>query len=75
MGLEHLRFGEQNPVRLVEIEKNDCDGSDLSWVCTSPHMCGKDRYALKLVVKICELNLVWTINGPVKNQISTICYT
>lgn len=74
MSLEHLRLGDMNPVRLVEIEKTDNPGGSASWTSAYPHLCGKDRYDLKLIISRPQLNLVWTISGPAKNQVSTVCY-
>ena len=71
LGLEHLRYGDEHPVQLVELEKTSHD----VWGCISPHICGQDRYQLTLSVNANEVIMVWYIQGPDKNQISTVRYT
>ena len=70
LGLEHLRYGDQHPVHLVELKKTNNN----SWDSVYPHLCGKDRYQLKLSVNSHALTLVWHISGPDKDQISRVCY-
>lgn len=70
LGLEHLRYGDNQPVQLVELVKN----SSRLWVCRCPHKCGQDRYRLSLEIKDDELTMVWQITGPNKNQVSRVCY-
>ena len=71
LGLEHLRYGDQNPVKLVELVKT----SKNFWISACPHLCGQDSYQLTMSINANELTMVWHIDGPDKNQISTICYS
>ena len=68
--LEHLRYGIDQPVKLVDIRSLDED----HWRSTSPHYCGQDKYFLDLNIKIDQLILDWKIKGPNKDQHSTIYY-
>ncbi len=74
LGVEHLRYGDDNPVQLVTLENTGNDFESGRWISTSPHFCGNDSYELKLFVKTNNLTLVWHIEGPEKNQVSTIRY-
>ena len=75
LGLEHLRFGDQNPVRLVELIKTTGDYNSGIWRSVSPHKCGKDSYDLEFVINVDDLTLIWHIHGPGKNQTSLVCYS
>ena len=69
--LEHLRYGEDNPVQLVELinsQKNH-------WETDLPYVCAKDTYSLTLKCINQTLFLKWKIKGPKKDQISTLCYS
>lgn len=68
--LEHLRYGEDQPVQLVNVH---CQHDD-SWMSIEPHLCGQDSYQLDLKTEEKCLILNWQIKGPKKNQFSTICY-
>ena len=68
--LEHLRYGKDHPVHLVNIQ---CQ-QDGSWRSIEPHQCGQDSYQLDLKIQEKYLILNWRIQGPKKNQISIICY-
>ena len=68
--LEHLRYGENQPVQLVDIHYQ----KDNSWTSIEPHLCGEDSYHLDLNVDENCLTLAWQIKGPKKNQFSTIRY-
>ncbi len=68
--LEHLRYGEQEPVQLVKI----IGQQEGVWQCLEPHYCGQDEYHLTLSIRENCLILNWQIKGPNKDQRSTISY-
>ncbi len=69
--LEHLRFGDDKPVVLVDIKP--LDGHH--WQSIAPHYCGQDEYFLSIKLKADQLILDWRIMGPNKDQQSTIYYS
>lgn len=71
LGLEHLRYGDQSPVQLVELVKS----TNRLWVSDCPHLCGQDRYQLTMSVTADQLTMTWHIDGPDKKQVSTLCYS
>lgn len=64
IALEHLRFGANQPVFLVEFTLE----TPLKLVSKSPHVCGQDVYKATLVWKTPSLILHWSIQGPYKNE-------
>lgn len=62
--LEHLRFGEKNPVflfHLVPVNENTLES-------LHAHLCGEDTYFGQLVFEPPTLELTWRILGPKKND-------
>ncbi len=62
--LEHLRFGEGNPVflfHLVPVGENRLES-------LHAHVCGEDTYFGQLVMEDQSLALTWRILGPKKND-------
>ncbi len=68
--LEHLRYGDDRPVKLVTIRTAEKG----LWKCVDPYRCGQDIYRLEVKVSPDELILYWQIKGPNKNHYSTISY-
>jgi hypothetical protein len=66
--LEHLRFGEENPVHLFDLEAQH----DGIWRPNIPHLCSEDCYSATLELHESGVNAQWAIKGPKKNE--TICY-
>jgi len=62
--LEHLRFGEENPVYLFHLAYQG--NHTFSSVC--PHVCDKDLYTAELTFTQKNIRLVWEINGDTKNE-------
>jgi len=58
--LEHLRFGEEKPLFLVNFynEKN------YLWKSLEPHICGQDIYNAELDIFPTNIKLEWKINTP-----------
>ena len=61
--LEHLRFGKDNPVMLVELTQV----SESQWESIEPHNCNRDLYSAKLKIENGKLVLSWTVKGPTEN--------
>lgn len=62
--LEHLRFGERNPVflfHLVPVNENTLES-------LHAHLCGEDTYFGQLIFEPPNLELTWRILGPKKND-------
>ena len=62
--LEHLRYGEHNPVYLFDLNRID----KFEWQSVSPHVCKKDIYSCLLVLKPEMIQMNWKIKGPKKNE-------
>ncbi len=62
--LEHLRFGEANPVFLFDLAQV----SEMEWRSASPHVCSEDCYSAVLLVGVDGIVLKWTIDGPRKKE-------
>ncbi|MCW8126782.1 DUF6314 family protein [Microbulbifer halophilus] len=60
--LEHLRRGE--PVLLFELQPVTEHG----FRSVQPHLCGEDVYSAELLVGKSQLELIWQIHGPRKNE-------
>jgi hypothetical protein len=69
LGLEHLRFGEGQPVFLFDLVAH---GDML--VSASPHLCREDEYAAHLCLEPGQLRLDWRVTGPHKNERIQYCY-
>lgn len=64
ISLEHLRFGSQFPVSLVDFTQ---EGGN--WlVATNPHLCGSDRYSACISWDQEGIHLHWKVQGPLKNE-------
>ncbi|MEZ5315598.1 MAG: DUF6314 family protein [Chlamydiales bacterium] len=62
--LEHLRFGEKHPVflfHLTPVNENTLES-------LHTHVCGKDTYFGKMTLLPPNLELIWRILGPKKND-------
>lgn len=67
--LEHLRYGSDNPVFLVELVKDSAD----TWMSANPHICGNDSYSVDINCSGSTISMLWKIRGPEKDeQIRTI---
>lgn len=62
--LEHLRFGNKQPVYLFDLQQT----GDRTWASIEPHVCRDDLYTTDFHVHDDKLSLRWTINGPGKNE-------
>lgn len=62
--LEHLRYGENNPVFLFNLVVVD----SYQWESLSPHICNKDRYKCTIHLDSNELHMHWLISGPKKKE-------
>ena len=68
--LEHLRFGAEAPVFLVEMAL----GADGAWRAARPHVCAADRYRATLRLEGDEVVLQWQVGGPKKDDVLTFRY-
>lgn len=62
--LEHLRFGEQNPVllfHLVPVDKETLES-------VRPHVCKEDTYLGRVTWSSHFIKLNWRVTGPKKNE-------
>jgi Family of unknown function (DUF6314) len=62
--LEHLRFGEGNPVHLFDLAQV----GEQEWKSASPHLCRDDCYAAVLLILEDCIEVRWSIDGPKKQQ-------
>jgi len=62
--LEHLRFGENQPVYLFEL-KAAPEGFLNS---KHPHLCQDDCYTARMELSDAEILLTWSVAGPEKNE-------
>jgi len=62
--LEHLRFGIDNPVFLVDFAPV---GNSILHSMT-PHLCGADRYSATLSSNGGAVHLSWIVQGPTKSD-------
>jgi len=70
IGLEHLRYGKNNPVQLVELTQEKA----FIWKSIKPHICNDDRYSLIVKENRCHLEMIWNIAGPKKDEIIVTTY-
>jgi hypothetical protein len=68
--LEHLRFGPENPVHLLDLSPH----LDRTWVANGPHVCSEDCYSADLQLHENGLNVQWSITGPKKNELIRYAY-
>jgi len=64
ISLEHLRRGPNQPTFLFDLKpvNTSCLTS------AAAHICGKDLYCGEMHKKISELQFLWTIKGPKKDE-------
>ena len=61
--LEHLRFGKDKPVFLVEFLFT----KENAWKSIEPHNCNNDLYSAKLSMNDENILLYWSVKGPTEN--------
>ena len=64
IALEHLRFGPQKPVFLLDL----VPANTHRLRSHSPHLCGADRYEATLYLADNTLLFEWTVKGPAKDE-------
>jgi hypothetical protein len=64
IGLEHLRYGFDQPVFLVTF----VSGRYGEFVSRTSHLCGMDRYDGRIHLSPSGFTLEWTVVGPAKNE-------
>ena len=64
IALEHLRFGPQNPVFLLDL----VPASAHCLRAVTPHVCSEDRYDATLSLIDNTLLFEWTVKGPAKDE-------
>ena len=69
--LEHLRFGKNNPVDLVEL----IPAGENFWQSKIPHICNNDLYSAELTLASENIILCWTVKGPNENYSLKIAYS
>ena len=62
--LEHLRFGEQQPVFLFQL----APATPSEWRDVDPHLCRQDNYSASLHIELDSLKLSWTVYGPTRDE-------
>ena len=62
--LEHLRFGEDNPVFLFDMARQ----TDGTWRETIPHPCRDDCYSATLRLENNTVIVRWSVNGPKRSE-------
>lgn len=60
IGLEHLRFGEDRPVYLFDLEV----AASNRLVSVAPHICSDDCYSAEMMIDEAEIRLNWSVTGP-----------
>ncbi len=67
--LEHLRRGDDSPVKLVRLVPTANSGKKaFTLVSTEPHQCGEDSYQAEITLLDSEIHVCWLIDGPRKRQ-------
>lgn len=61
--LEHLRFGTDKPVFLVELSQTEKN----IWKSIEPHNCNNDLYYAELDLSSEKPVLYWAVKGPAEN--------
>lgn len=69
--LDHLRFGKDKPVFLVEFTQTGKD----NWTGIEPHDCNKDLYSAKLNIGNDNITMNWTVSGPTENYTLKTVYS
>jgi hypothetical protein len=69
--LEHLRFGEANPVHLFDLAQ----AGEPEWLPAVPHVCREDFYSAVLIVRADGIVLRWSIDGPRKRELIEYVYS
>ncbi len=69
--LEHLRFGKDNPVFLVELSMSEKN----IWRSIEPHNCNNDLYSAELNMLNENPVLCWSVTGPTENYLLKIFYS
>ena len=69
--LEHMRFGEQNPVFLFHLAQTDEDSLE----SINSHVCKDDTYLGQVKCSDHSIKLNWRIIGPKKNEEINYIYT
>lgn len=69
--LEHLRFGKNRPVFLVEFLKS----AEGYWTGLEPHNCNSDLYSATLKEENDTIILHWSVSGPTENYILKTAYS
>jgi hypothetical protein len=69
--LEHLRFGEENPVFLFNLAA----AGEREWRSVSPHLCSEDCYAAVMQVLDEQIILQWQVTGPRKQEAIDYIYS
>ena len=64
IALEHLRFGPETPVFLLDLVPAD----QRQLRAITPHLCGDDRYDATLYLANNALLFEWTVKGPAKDE-------
>ncbi|QJW97661.1 hypothetical protein FTUN_5238 [Frigoriglobus tundricola] len=67
--LEHLRFGPDEPVFLIDM----APGADGEWHEVRPHQCRDDCYTAAMKIEGGTLLVAWSVQGPSKRE--SIRYT
>lgn len=62
--LEHLRFGRNQPVYLLDLVPTD----DTTLQSVSPHCCGADLYTAIMEFKNEAIYFRWNVKGPEKDE-------
>ena len=68
--LEHLRFGESQPVFLFQLAPVAPD----EWRDVEPHLCRQDNYSASLCIEPERLKLSWTVFGPTRDETINYLY-
>ena len=68
--LEHLRFGETNPIFLFQLATVSFE----EWRNVEPHLCRQDNYSASLGIEPECLKLSWTVFGPTRDESINYCY-
>ena len=61
--LEHLGFGKDSPVFLVEPSPS----GENKWTGIQPHKCNDDLYSAELKLENTDIILSWNVKGPTEN--------
>ncbi|CAN5281761.1 hypothetical protein BH09PSE6_BH09PSE6_11840 [soil metagenome] len=64
LGLDHLRFGPDQPVHLFELAAE----SPTVWASRADHECVDDRYSARLEWRHDVVQVRWSIIGPRKSE-------